>query len=86
MLVVDASVTLITWLPHNLFISLKLSYPALFELYIWSQIAVTQDTLIAIVFTNSISTPLIYLIFNKAFRVSMQYGVLTAIENIKTAT
>ena len=68
MLVIDASVTLVTWLPFNLLYSISGGVESLENLTI-RQIFILDSLLLGLMMTNVFSSPVIYIIFNRAFRV-----------------
>ena len=71
MLVVDGLLTVATWLPYNIFLPLIVTMNQELEaMYRRKDIMTIETVLGAIMFTNVFSTPFVYFIFNKSFRVS----------------
>lgn len=81
MLVVDSFLTLVTWLPYNI-------YPPVIEAAARSKADVYDDPsadirgfriLTALMLTNVFSTPIVYFIFNRHFRVSTRKWALISL-------
>ena len=69
MLVVDAFLSLLAWLPQDLYFALLSDADA--ELSMYDTNLLTIDaSLAALISTNAFTTPVVYLIFNENFRVS----------------
>ncbi|XP_067942731.1 putative neuropeptide Y receptor 11 [Watersipora subatra] len=67
MLVVDAFLTLVAWLPQNLYFTIFTNYEAGFSEFT-TQTFVLDACFAALISTNTFSTPIVYFIFNKYFR------------------
>ena len=78
MLVIDAFLTLITWLPYNVYEIIADGLGGdIFDSYTTEQLDVMSRTLVVIVITNMFSTPIVYFTFNRHFRVSgVKYATL----------
>ena len=75
MLVVDAMVTLATWLPHNIYTAATEALgDDLYVIYTERHVWVMDTVFSALMATNAFSTPVIYFIFNKQFRVNTLAG------------
>ena len=71
MLMVDAFLTLATWLPYALYRTITLFLGDYFyDAYSWHTIFVFEEILFTLMMTNMFSTPIVYFVFNKSFRVS----------------
>ena len=72
MLVIDALLTVATWLPYNLCLAVTASYGVeIYKMYTLRTLLTVDAVLKGVMFTNAFSTPVVYFIFNKHFRVSM---------------
>ena len=70
MLVIDAFLTLLTWLPYNIYPSIMENRNLMTSDMDTIQFRVTVfHVLTAMMLTNVFSTPIVYLIFNRHFRV-----------------
>ena len=70
MLMADAIVTLITWLPYNLYIAITDSfYDPLMVKHSKRQIYTIDVCLLATMLSNCFTSPIVYYIFNLSFRV-----------------
>ena len=71
MLVVDAFMTVLTWLPYYLFYSITLSFFSHIRAsYSERQTFALDVFMFALIMTNAFSTPIVYFVFNRHFRVS----------------
>ena len=74
MLVIDAFLTLLTWLPYNIYPSIMENRNLMTSDMDTIQFRVTVfHVLTAMMLTNVFSTPIVYLIFNRHFRVRTVY-------------
>lgn len=70
MLVVNAFLTLSTWLPFNLYIAILENHIEEFwNKYTLRQLFTMDTVLIGVLLTNAFTTPIVYYIFNRHFRV-----------------
>ena len=71
MLVIDAFLTLATWLPINIYITVigSIGKP-FYRAHTWKQIFTIDACLFGLMMTNGFTTPIVYFIFNSNFRVS----------------
>ena len=68
---VDAFLTLATWLPYNLYVTILENHIDEFlKKYTGRQIFAMDATLVGIMVSNAFTTPVVYFIFNQHFRVS----------------
>ena len=71
MLVVDAILTLITWLPASIYLAVVHHIGAsFFKAHTPIQLITITSCLIGLMMTNAFITPIVYFIFNSNFRVS----------------
>ena len=71
MLVIDAFLTLTTWLPVHLYVSvIGFTGEQFYEAYTLKEILTTNAWLFGLMITNAFTTPIVYFIFNSNFRVS----------------
>ena len=82
MLVIDASVTLVTWLPFNLLYSISGGVESL-ENLTTRQIFILDSLLLGLMMTNVFSSPVIYIIFNRAFRVRKNLDISNLYDSSK---
>ena len=68
---VDAFLTLVTWLPKALYWPIIQHLgDSLYDTHSWHTILTVEEVLLAIMLTNMFSTPIVYFLFNRGFRVS----------------
>ena len=71
MLMVDALLTLATWLPYTLYALIVAHIDGFYDNYSPKTVVSLEQSLFLLMMTNMFSTPVVYFVFNRNFRVTL---------------